>query len=202
VTHDDAADGWVNIDVHGGTPQTVGRSHDDGAVAFGRKEYRFCPLCGTKLEPHAEHNEIRPTCPACGFIVYYNPVPAVGGVILDGDQILLVRRAFEPKAEQWSLPSGFMEYGERQIDALAREVMEETGLEVASAVQLSVEDASDDPRAHSLMISFIVTRWRGEVTAGDDASEAAWFPITDPPDDMAWRNHTRVIEKARERLNR
>ena len=175
MTHDDAADGWVNIDVHGGTPQTVGRSHDDGAVAFGRKEYRFCPLCGTKLEPHAEHNEIRPTCPACGFIVYYNPVPAVGGVILDGDQILLVRRAFEPKAEQWSLPSGFMEYGERQIDALAREVMEETGLEVALSFYKYCDEIITQYGIHAVVIVFEGLA-AGKTTAQPgEVEEIRWF---------------------------
>jgi 8-oxo-dGTP diphosphatase len=152
------------------------------------------------LEEQPDHDVVRPTCPECEFIVYYNPAPAVGGVITSGDKILLVKRAYPPKAGLWSLPAGFMEFGERQLDALAREVREETGIETLSATLLSVEDASDDPRTHALLIAFIIDEWQGEPRAGDDAAEAAWWPISTPPQ-MAWRNHVRVIEKARKWLN-
>ncbi len=181
--------------------QKVREPHKDGAVEFKRPDYHFCPRCGTALLDRTEPNgEVRPTCPACGFVVYYNPVPAVGAVILDGDRILLVRRKYEPKKDMWSLPAGFMDYGERQLDALAREVREETGLEVISAAQLSVEDAYDDPRTHVVFISFIVQEWQGTPRPGDDASACEWWPINSPPLDMAWHNHVRVLTKAREWL--
>jgi len=180
--------------------QRVGQPHDDGLVEFAKPEYRFCPRCGTPLVDQMEHAELRPTCPKCGFVVYYNPVPAVGAVIVEGDTVLLVKRKYEPRRDMWSLPAGFMNYGERQVDALAREVREETGLEVFSATQLSVEDAADDPRVHALLISFIVDSWEGQPRPGDDASACQWWPIASPPPDVAWRNHTRVLAKAREWL--
>jgi|GEM_PF-1338605 len=187
--------------------EKVGIPHEDGVIEFRRPEYRFCPRCGATLEPRAEHDVahparpvVRPTCPNCGFIAYYNPVPAVGGVIMSDDHVLLVKRAFPPKEGQWSLPAGFMEFGERQLDALAREVREEVGLEIFSATLLSVEDASDDPRTHALLIAFLVDEWQGEPRPGDDASAVEWWPIVSPPPDMAWRNHVRVLAKAREWL--
>ena len=179
--------------------QYVGQDHQDGVVEFMTPEYHYCPRCGTKLESQDEHGVPRPTCSKCGFIAYYNPVPAVGGVIVRDGEVLLVQRAFEPKKGLWSLPAGFMEYGERQVDALAREVKEETALDVRSASLLSVEDAADDPRTHALLIAFYIEEWAGEPQAGDDASDVRWWPLAVNPPDMAWRNHTRVLELARER---
>ena len=192
--------------MHGRQIQRVGEPHTDGIVAFERPEYRFCPVCATELRDMPEHEEIRPTCPACGFIAYFNPVPAVGGVVLrerDGVvELLLVRRKYEPKKGGWSLPAGFMDFGERQVDALARELAEETGLTMTSASLLSVEDASEDPRTHALLIAFIVHEWSGEPRPGDDASEVGWFPLDVAPDNMAWRNHVRILELAREVIRR
>lgn len=181
--------------------ERVAKTPGDAVVEFTRPEHRFCACCGSALVDRTEHNgEVRPTCPACGFVVYYNPVPAVGAVIMDGDRVLLVKRKYEPRKDLWSLPAGFMDYGERQLDALAREVREETGLEVISATQLTVEDAYDDPRTHVVFISFLVDRWQGTPRPGDDASECAWWPISSPPADMAWQNHVRVLATAREWL--
>ena len=180
--------------------QIVGHPHEDGALLFKKPVYRYCPLCGSRLHLQDDHGVERPSCPQCEFVAYYNPAPAVAAVITSGDQVLLVRRKYPPKTDKWSLPAGFMEFGERQIDSLAREVAEETGLQILSGMLLCVEDASDDPRTHALLIAFLVDHWRGDPVPGDDASEVSWFPIAEPPSDMAWRNHVRVLEKAREQL--
>jgi 8-oxo-dGTP diphosphatase len=193
------AEGHTHAGIPGRQRHIAGKPHADGIVAFQRPEYRFCPLCGTRLEDRAAHGEVRPTCPACGFVAYYNPSPAVGAVILSGDRVLLVRRAYQPRKGLWSLPAGFMEFGERQIDALAREVREETGLEITSGTLVSVEDASEDPRTHALLIAFLVDEWSGEPKPGDDADEVGWFPLDALPE-MAWKNHGRVIGRVREVL--
>ena len=73
---------------------------------------------------------------------------------------------------------------------------------MTSASLLSVEDASEDPRTHALLIAFIVHEWGGEPRPGDDASEVGWFPLDVAPDSMAWRNHVRILELAREVIRR
>ena len=58
------------------------------------------------------------------------PIVSVGAVVLDGDRVLLVKRAHEPLKGQWSLPGGVVELGETLDVALMREVREETGLTI------------------------------------------------------------------------
>jgi len=58
------------------------------------------------------------------------PVVGVGGVVIAGDTTLLIRRGHEPLKDQWSIPGGALELGETISAGLAREMLEETGLEV------------------------------------------------------------------------
>jgi 8-oxo-dGTP diphosphatase len=178
--------------------QRVGELHADGVVAFVRPEWTYCPRCATGLQNRTsvDSDAVYPTCPACGYVAYTNPAPAVGAVILNGDdEVLLVRRKFEPNKGGWSLPAGFMEFGERQVDSLAREVLEETRLTMTSASLLCVEDGSEDPRTHALLIAFLVHEWSGEPVPGDDADAVGWFHMGQLPQNMAWRSHTRVLKR-------
>jgi 8-oxo-dGTP diphosphatase len=59
-----------------------------------------------------------------------HPVVGVGGVVIDGDSTLLIRRGHEPLKDQWSIPGGALELGETIRAGLAREMLEETGLVV------------------------------------------------------------------------
>ncbi|MEO0495209.1 MAG: NUDIX domain-containing protein [Actinomycetota bacterium] len=101
---------------------------------------------------------------------------AVGAVVRHDDHLLLIRRATPPEAGRWSLPGGRVEPGERMVDAAAREVREETGLEV------SVGDPFDwveriGPDHHFVIVDFAATVERLVVpVAGDDAAEARWVP--------------------------
>ena len=90
-------------------------------------EWSSCPRCQALLE-HAERSV---HCPSCGLQEYANPAPTVSALIRDDrGGILLARRAVEPGAGLWDLLGGFMDEGEEPLEALRRELLEETGLEV------------------------------------------------------------------------
>ena len=106
---------------------------------------------------------------------------AVGGVALRDDELLLVRRGHGPGAGRWSLPGGRVEFGEDLREALVREVVEETGLEVVVEQFLGwVERIGDDPEPfHFVILDFGVHVFEPEAepVAGDDAAEVRWVPV-------------------------
>ena len=94
---------------------------------------KFCSNCG--------HNELefkipdldnlpRFCCPKCGTIFYSNPKIITGTVSYTDNQVLLCKRAIQPRYGLWTLPAGFMENGETLENGAFRETLEETGTEV------------------------------------------------------------------------
>jgi ADP-ribose pyrophosphatase YjhB (NUDIX family) len=114
-------------------------------------------------------------------------VAAVGGVVLDGDRVLLVKRALPPRQGEWSLPGGQLELGEALVEGVQREVREETGLEVAVGPIVEVFDRvhRDDAgriRYHFVIVDFLCTAVGGRLRAGDDAADARWVRHDDVVD--------------------
>jgi len=99
-------------------------------------------------------------------------------------RILLVQRANPPFAGRWALPGGFVEEGERVIDAAPRELREETGLRVGTMELLGVYDTPGrDPRGWTVSVVYLARLHRaGRVAGGDDAREARWFPLEGLPE--------------------
>jgi 8-oxo-dGTP diphosphatase len=109
------------------------------------------------------------------------PVAAVGGVVIADGAVLLVRRAFPPRQGEWSLPGGRLELGESLAEGVAREVREETGLEVEVGVVVDVfdrvhRDEAGRIRYHFVIVDFLCRPRGGTLVAGDDAAEARWVP--------------------------
>lgn len=91
-----------------------------------------CRACGSAVnyEVPADDNRPRAVCPACATIHYENPLNVVGTVPVWEDQVLLCRRAIEPRRGLWTLPAGFMELGETTAEGALRETVEEAGAHV------------------------------------------------------------------------
>jgi 8-oxo-dGTP diphosphatase len=115
-----------------------------------------------------------------------------------GVEVLLVRRARPPFQGAWALPGGFVELNETLEQAALRELREETGISLARAEQLGAFDGIDrDPRER--VISFAHLARVDDVThhvprAADDASEAAWHPLSALPA-LAF-DHREIIARA------
>lgn len=96
------------------------------------KYMKHCSSCGSLVRlkiPHGDNRE-RSVCDDCGTIHYVNPKLVTGCIPVWGEQILLCRRAIEPRYGKWTLPAGFMENGETTANAAVRETMEEANAEV------------------------------------------------------------------------
>jgi mutator protein MutT len=112
------------------------------------------------------------------------PIVGVGAVIIDGDRVLLVRRANEPLKGEWSLPGGAVELGETLREAIAREVLEETGLSVEVGPVVDVLDrirVDDDSRVrfHYVLVDFVCRPVGGALSCASDADDAAWARLDD-----------------------
>ena len=94
------------------------------------KNTKFCLVCGNSLAlKQDKENKLRPHCERCGWIFYKNHVPAVACVVLnEKNQLLLVKRKFEPQIGFWALPSGYMEIWQTPEETAIEELREETGL--------------------------------------------------------------------------
>ena len=82
------------------------------------------------MRPSHPPDPARLACPSCGFVHYENPAPTVQAWIERDGRLLALRRGQEPLKGEWNMPGGFVEAGECGPEAIAREVREETGLEV------------------------------------------------------------------------
>ncbi len=112
-----------------------------------------------------------------------SPRLTVDGVILKDEKILLIKRKNEPFKDKWALPGGFVEYGEKVEDAVVREVFEETGLRTEISSLFGIySDPGRDPRGHTISAVFILNVCGGELSCGDDASDARFFHFEDLPE--------------------
>ena len=131
------------------------------------------------------------------------PFVGVGVVVWQGDKVLLIQRGKMPKAGQWSLPGGAQELGETLAETAAREVLEETHVEIGTPHLVEVVDSiqrDDDGRVryHYTLIDF-TAEWRaGDAMAGGDAAAAIWVTPAELGRFELWSETIRVIEKAAE----
>ena len=107
------------------------------------------------------------------------PIVGVGAVIVQDGKVLVVKRKYEPLAGQWSLPGGTLELGETLQEGVAREMREETGLEVEVGPVVEVFDRimTDDARRvryHFVLVDYLCWPVSGELQAGSDVAEAVF----------------------------
>lgn len=117
-------------------------------------------------------------------------------------KILLVRRGKEPYAGTWAFPGGFLRTDETAEEGALRELREETALTPSSPiVQLGVfSDVKRDPRERVITIAFYALVKPSQVIGGDDAAEAAWYPVDELPP-LAF-DHQKIFDDAMARLRR
>lgn len=119
--------------------------------------------------------------------------------------MLLIRRGKPPRAGQWSLPGGGQMLGETVEAAARREVLEETGLNLArvellTVVDLIERDEADAVRYHYTLVDLVGEAAAGDAVPGDDAAAAAWFRPEELPALGLWSETLRIIGLGLERI--
>src|SRR5246500_1713465 len=128
------------------------------------------------------------------------PLVGVGAIIIDGDRVLLVKRAHPPIQGQWSIPGGVLEVGEMVREAAIREAHEETGLVVEPGELLGVYDRIlHDPEKrvqyHYVLVDFLCRPRGGELLAASDAADVRWFTQKELPQLNLAEDTQDVIQK-------
>jgi 8-oxo-dGTP diphosphatase len=142
---------------------------------------RHCSDCGQLLIEAERHRALRLVCPDCGYVHFPDPKVGVGALVVRDGAVLLVRRGAGAEIGRWSLPAGYLDAGEDPRKAAAREVDEETGVQVRCTDVIDVY-ANGPGAGASIFILFRAEDLGGEPVAGDDATEAGFFAPGQLPD--------------------
>jgi len=122
----------------------------------------------------------RLVCPSCGFVFYLDPKVAVGTIIRDErNHVVLVRRAIEPGYGLWVFPGGYVDRGEQVQAAAIREAREEAGLEIRLDELINVYSY---PGKAPVIIVYAATMIGGCLACDDEGLEAKFFA----PDEIPW----------------
>jgi 8-oxo-dGTP diphosphatase len=156
--------------------------------------FKYCPFCRTGLVLEESGHGLRPTCPGCGYVQHRNPAPTVSILVMDNDRVLLGKRGGEPGEGTWSLPSGYVEYEDDFMTTAIREAKEETGLDIEIRSIINVISSFVSPRFHFLGIYVTAHVVGGELVAGDDLRDVAWFPLAGPLPEMGFQEDVAIIE--------
>jgi 8-oxo-dGTP diphosphatase len=136
------------------------------------------------------------------------PVVGVGGVVIENGRALLIRRGSEPLLGQWSIPGGTLELGESLQAGVARELLEETGLQVRVLELIEVFDriyvqaaeggggTEQRPRFHYVIVDYLCERISGEPRAGSDVTDVAYAREDELGNYHLTETATRVLRRA------
>ena len=115
-------------------------------------------------------------------------------ILIDDNKLLLVKRGREPFKGEWAVPGGRIEDNETAEECAKREMKEETGLEVEPVRLVGIySDPKRDPRG-IIAAAYLVKRTGGQLRAGDDADQAAWFGLDKLPE--LCTDHGKIVRDA------
>jgi 8-oxo-dGTP diphosphatase len=136
------------------------------------------------------------------------PVVGIGGVVIEDGSAVLIRRGSEPLLGHWSIPGGTLEIGESLQAGVARELLEETGLEVQVLDAIEVFDRifpgeppgpdglARGPRFHYVIVDYLCKRISGTPRAGGDVTDVAFAREDELGKFELTETATRVLRKA------
>ncbi len=162
----------------------------------GNHRYQYCPRCGAELGRDIRAGRERLVCGACQFVFFQNPIAGVAAILIEDNSVLLTLRK---DGKGWDLPGGFIEYDEDITEALVRETLEETGLEIEVDGIYDVRSNFHAPNQHTVGTWWFAHRVGGSLAAADDAVDARFFPwdAMPPDDEIAFPTDREVLARLR-----
>jgi NADH pyrophosphatase NudC (nudix superfamily) len=137
-------------------------------------DYAYCSRCGNALESSTDE-EWDFECPKCSHQYYINPTPIVAALVLLNDKLVIVS---SKNKELWGLPGGYVSTGESLEEAIIREVLEETNLQI-NITDFLVSYPMMKNERNLVFIVFVAEVYSGDPKAGDDVKE---LKILEPED--------------------
>jgi len=159
-----------------------------------REPIRFCRACGSAVAYRipADDNRERAVCPVCGTVHYENPLNVVGTVPVWGDQVLLCKRAIEPRYGLWTLPAGFLELGETTAEGAIRETVEEAGAQIELGPLFTLLNVVRVGQVH---LFYRATMTSPELDPGSETLEARLFREDEVPwEQIAFRTVRETLQ--------
>ena len=161
----------------------------------------YCSHCGSsKLHQKqpTEDTHKRIVCDQCARVHYHNPTIICGCIIEQGDKVALCLRAIEPQKNTWTIPAGYLEFGESTEAAAQREALEETGMEVEIRELYSVFNVQ---HMHQVYIIYRAQFVQQNQEMGHESLAVKWFTEqTLPAEQLAYPAiKTMLLRHAKER---
>ncbi|GAB4217201.1 MAG: NUDIX hydrolase [Rhodoferax sp.] len=143
--------------------------------------------------PDDGDTHVRAVCPACQTIHYENPLNVVGTIPAWGTQVLLCKRAIEPRWGKWTLPAGFMELNETAAEGAARETVEEAGAEFQLGDFFSLVNIARVGQVH---LFYRATLTSLAFNPGHETLEARLFTEAEVPwDELAFKTVSETLKR-------
>jgi NADH pyrophosphatase NudC (nudix superfamily) len=165
--------------------------------------YKYCPRCGKQVK-HLHTNLLK--CQSCSFNFYVNSSPTAGIYILNKNkEVLLVRRAIEPRLGTWDSLGGFINLNENYEQAAIREAKEELGIQIEIGEFISINTLQYPYQGINvpiINIDFTARIVSGTPHPADDIDEYKYFDIEEALTlDLAFESIRKSLSKLKQKLN-
>jgi ADP-ribose pyrophosphatase YjhB (NUDIX family) len=148
----------------------------------------FCPRCGQ----HADVDYPRSiNCPHCGYGAYYNPKPVAAAIpVTPRNELILLKRGFDPGKDLWTFPGGFVDLGESVEQAARREAQEELEIDIELTHLVGVYSSQDD---RVVLIVFAATTTQHPRTTAEAIAVKSFNPDEIPWQELAFWSTTNAL---------